>query len=149
MSNNTQCLSPFREFGNFRFLVTSASPQPPHLQSFSVWPGYCLPFYRKLETMTLRIHKSDERNRVVLTLIGRIQTGQVSEIEALLTSETDHDSVVLDLRDVRLLDRDAVLFLARSEAAGTKLRNCSAFIREWITRERNEMHRAKPEHQQL
>ena len=99
--------------------------------------------------MTLRIHKSDERDRLVLTLIGRIQTEQVSELEALLMSVTACDSVVLDLKDVKLLDRGAVLFLARSEAAGAKLRNCSAFIREWITRERNEMQRAKPEHQQL
>ena len=99
--------------------------------------------------MTLQIQKSDERNRVVLTLIGRIRADQVSELEALLTSVTDYDSVVLDLKDVRLVDRDAVLFLTRTETAGAKLRNCSAFIREWITRERNEMQRAKPEHQQL
>ena len=99
--------------------------------------------------MTLRIHKSDERDRLVLTLIGRIQTDQVSELDALLMLGTACDSVVLDLKEVKLLDRDAVLFLARSEAAGAKLRNCSAFIREWITRERNEMQRAKPEHQQL
>ena len=77
--------------------------------------------------MTLQIQKSDERNRVVLTLIGRIRADQVSELEALLTPVTDYDSVVLDLKDVRLLDRDAVLFLARTETAGAKLRNCSAF----------------------
>lgn len=99
--------------------------------------------------MTLRIQKSDERNRVVLTLIGRIRADQVSELEALLTSVPDYDSMVLDLKDVKLVDRDAVLFLARTETAGVKLRNCSAFIREWILQERNKMQRTKPEHQQL
>jgi anti-anti-sigma regulatory factor len=94
--------------------------------------------------MTLRIQKSDEHNRVVLTLVGRIQANQVSELEALLGSETDHN-LVLDLKDVKLVDRDAVRFLARSEAEGAKLRNCSAFIREWISQERNEMQRVKAE----
>ena len=99
--------------------------------------------------MTLRIQKSDERSQVVLTLIGRIRADLIPELEALLMSVTDHNSVVLDLKDVKLVDRDAVLFLARSEAAGAKLRDCSAFIREWITREQNATQRAKPEHQQL
>ena len=94
--------------------------------------------------MTLRIQKSDEHNRVVLNLIGRIQANQVAELEALLKSETDHN-LVLDLKDVKLVDRDAVRFLARSEAEGAKLRNCSAFIREWISQERNEMQRVKAE----
>jgi anti-anti-sigma regulatory factor len=99
--------------------------------------------------MTLRVQKSDERNRVVLRLIGRIQIDQVSELEALLASVTDRQSAVLDLRDVKLVDRDAVLFLARTESAGAELRNCTAFIRQWISQERNEIRRAKAEHQEL
>ena len=99
--------------------------------------------------MTLRIQKSDECNRVVLTLIGRIQTDQVSELEALLAAVADHNSVAVDLKDVRLVDREAVLFLARTEAAGAQLRNCSAFIRQWISQERNEMQRAEAQHQEL
>ena len=95
--------------------------------------------------MTLRIQKSDERNRVVLTLAGRIQAEQVSELQALLASVADHHPVILDLKDVKLADLEAVRFLARSEAAGAKLRNCSAFIREWISQERNEMQRVKAE----
>jgi anti-anti-sigma regulatory factor len=98
--------------------------------------------------MTLRIRRSDEHNRVVLTLIGRIQADQVPELETLLTSGTDHN-VVLDLKEIKLVDRDAVRFLAQSEAEGTKLRNCSAFIREWISQERNEMQRKEAEQQQL
>jgi hypothetical protein len=44
---------------------------------------------------------------------------------------------VLDLEQVKLVDRDAVLFLALSGALGAELRNCSAFIRKWIDQERN------------
>jgi hypothetical protein len=98
--------------------------------------------------MTLRIERLDEHKQVVLTLIGRIQADQVPQLEALLSSETEHN-VVLDLKYVKLVDREAVRFLAHSEAEGAMLRSCSGFIREWISRERNDMQRAKAEHQQL
>jgi len=42
--------------------------------------------------------------------------------------------IVLELSDVMLVDADAVRFLAVAEAAGTELRNCPLFVREWIRR---------------
>lgn len=42
----------------------------------------------------------------------------------------------MDLRDVGIVDREAVKVLAFSEVNGIELRNCPAYIREWITRER-------------
>ena len=95
---------------------------------------------RKAERMTLRIDISDECDRVVFTLTGRIQAEQVSELQALLKSELTEQSLVLDLREVKLVDRDAVRFLAEVEAKGARLRNCSAFVREWISRERGMQH---------
>jgi anti-anti-sigma regulatory factor len=89
--------------------------------------------------MTLRIDISDEHEKVVFTLIGRIQADQVPELHALLQSEARDLNLVLDLKYVKLVDRDAVRFLAQVEAQGAKLRNCSAFIREWISQERNGM----------
>lgn len=86
--------------------------------------------------MTLRIDISDERDRVVFTLSGRIQAEQISELQALVKSDLPDHSLVLDLKEVKLVDRDAVRFLAQIEAQGTRLRNCSAFIREWISQER-------------
>jgi len=47
----------------------------------------------------------------------------VAELESVLESETDLQKV-LNLKDVRLVDRDAVRFLARCEANGTALENC-------------------------
>ena len=104
--------------------------------------------------MTLRIDISDERERVIFTLTGRIQADQVSELQTLVHSELPDHNLVLDLAQVKLVDRDAVRFLAQIEAQGARLRNCSAFIREWISQERNEMkraqiERAQAEHQQL
>lgn len=86
--------------------------------------------------MTLRIEISDERDRVVFTLTGRIQADQVSELQTLLRSELPDHNLVLDLRDVKLVDREAVRFLADVEARGATLRNCSPFIRQWILQER-------------
>lgn len=87
--------------------------------------------------MTLRIDISDEQERVVFRLTGRIQADQVSELQAILRSELPDHHLIVDLKDVKLVDRDAVRFLAQIEAQGAKLRNCAAFIRQWIRRERN------------
>jgi anti-anti-sigma regulatory factor len=89
--------------------------------------------------MTLRIDISDERDRVVFTLTGRIQAEQISELQAILKSDLPEHSLVVDLKEVKLVDRDAVRFLAGIEAQGAKLRNCSAFVREWILQERQGM----------
>jgi anti-anti-sigma regulatory factor len=99
--------------------------------------------------MTLRIDISDERERVIFTLTGRMQAKHVSELQTLVHSEHPDRGLVLDLTEVKLVDRDAVRFLAQIETQGARLRNCSAFIREWISRERIEMKRAEAEHQQL
>jgi anti-anti-sigma regulatory factor len=89
--------------------------------------------------MTLRIDISDERDRVVFTLTGRIQAEQLSELQALVKSDLPDHNLVLDLKEVKLVDRDAVRFLAEIEAQGTRLRNCSTFVRQWISRERDGM----------
>lgn len=86
--------------------------------------------------MTLKIQKSLEREQVIFTLAGRIQEEQVAQLLALLRSESPEQQIVMDLRNVKLIDREGVLFLARSEAEGTELRNCSGFIRKWINQER-------------
>jgi len=51
-------------------------------------------------------------------------------IDDLLAQETD--PVALDLGEVALVDREAVKFLATLDARGVELRNCPAFIREWM-----------------
>lgn len=86
--------------------------------------------------MTLRIRRSDQHKNVVLTLSGRIQAQHIPELQTLSGSQPA-DKLVLDLKEVKLVDLDAVRFLAQSEAKGAKLTNCPAFIREWISQERN------------
>jgi anti-anti-sigma regulatory factor len=75
---------------------------------------------------------------VVFTVSGRIDSENVDELKALFASEAKGRGIVLDLKDLTLVDRDTVRFLERCEADSIKLKNCPAYIREWITRERHE-----------
>jgi anti-anti-sigma regulatory factor len=74
---------------------------------------------------------------VVFTLSGRMDAENVAELETLLGTEAKGRRIVLDLKDLTLVDRDAVSFLERCQADSVKLKNCPAYIREWITRERH------------
>ena len=85
----------------------------------------------------LKIQKT-ANGEVILRLSGRMDSENVGELEALLRSEGEGRSVVLDLKDLTLVDRGAVRFLARCEADSIKIKNCPAYIREWITRERRD-----------
>jgi predicted metal-binding protein len=85
--------------------------------------------------MTLRIERSARQGMMVFTLSGRMKAEEVAELKALFA--TDYRSIVLDLRDVRLADRDAVKFLRDCQADGMKLENCPAYVREWMEREKD------------
>jgi anti-anti-sigma regulatory factor len=78
---------------------------------------------------------------VVFTVIGRMHAENVGELENLIRSETPGRPIVLNLKDLTLVDREAVGFLAHCAASGIQLKNCSAYIREWIARERDECNR--------
>ena len=72
---------------------------------------------------------------MVFTLSGRIKAGDVAELQTLFESEGQDHHLALDLKEVKLVDRDAVRFLAHCEAEGTTLMNCPVYIREWMRRE--------------
>lgn len=74
---------------------------------------------------------------VVFTLSGRMDAEQTVVLKTLFRDEAEGRQIVLDLKDLTLVDRDAVQFLKRCESDSIKLRNCPAYIREWIERERN------------
>jgi anti-anti-sigma regulatory factor len=84
----------------------------------------------------LRIQRAVAGQHVVFTLSGRIQGAQVAELQRLFALEAAGVSLVLDLHEVELVDRQAVRFLAQCEAEGITLVHCPAYIREWIEREK-------------
>src|ERR1700723_685689 len=72
---------------------------------------------------------------VIFTLSGRIEAEDLGELRRLLALEGPGSQIALDLKDVTLVDRDAIKYLADCEADGTKLANCPPYVREWIGRE--------------
>ena len=85
-------------------------------------------------------------NLGVLFISGRITGEHVDILKGVLEQESG--GFAIDLKNVLLVDREAVKLLALSEANGTELRNCPPYIREWVTRERAEM-RERPSEQGL
>ena len=71
---------------------------------------------------------------VMLRLSGRIDGENVDTLREVMGQEKGR--LALDLTEVRLVDREAVKLLALSEANGVEFRNCPAYIREWVSRER-------------
>jgi anti-anti-sigma regulatory factor len=83
----------------------------------------------------LKIQRSSNA-QVVIKLSGRMDAENIGELDTLVRKEADDRRIVLDLRDLTLLDQDAVNFLKRCEEDNITLKNCPAYIREWITRGR-------------
>ena len=84
----------------------------------------------------LKITRS-ANGEVVFKVSGRIDEDNVSELKTLFKTETNGRRIVLDIKDLTLVDRDGVIFLGQCQAEGIELKNCPAYIREWIKRERD------------
>ena len=78
----------------------------------------------------LRLERSRDSN--LLRVSGRIDAENLAELKVQM--QIHPSPIALELGEVTLVDADAVRFLAMAEAAGTELRNCPLFIREWIRR---------------
>ena len=84
--------------------------------------------------MTCKIERVETgEGPVVLRVCGHIQVEHISTVAELIGGEGGR--VALDLTEVTLVDRDAVTLLAITERRGVELRNCPAFLREWIANE--------------
>jgi predicted metal-binding protein len=87
--------------------------------------------------MTFRIETAARGRFPVFVLSGRIEKPAIAELSRLFELQTDYRSVVLDLKDVSVVDRDVMRFFVRCEADGVKLENCPAYVREWMEREKD------------
>jgi ABC-type transporter Mla MlaB component len=81
-----------------------------------------------------KIRRSEDEGSVTFALSGRIEEEHLPELQKLLEVETQAKltAITLDLVDVRLVDREAIRFLAACEAKGIMLKNCPSYVREWI-----------------
>jgi hypothetical protein len=84
--------------------------------------------------MTCKIERlAGSGNSVVIRVCGHVQVEQVRTIAELIGEECQ--GAVLDLMEVMLVDRDVVTFLAACDRQGVELKNCPAFLKEWIAKE--------------
>ena len=84
----------------------------------------------------LRIQRTTDRAAIVLTVSGRLDAENVSELRRSLDMVPAGDAVVIDLADLVLADRDVVRLLREFEASERiVLRNCPAYIRIWMAAE--------------
>jgi len=87
--------------------------------------------------MTFRIENAARGTFTVFILSGRIETPAIAELRRLFKCQTDYQDIVLDLKDVSVIDREVMRFLLRCEAVGVRLENCTPYIREWMEREKD------------
>ena len=118
------------------------------------WPGWPighpvkLPFFnssqlarrlhsnrRRYAGRVLRIQRS-ESSEAHFTLSGQMDQEAMAELETMISAETSVRRIVLNLKDLLLVDEEVVIFLERCESAGITLENCPPYIREWINRQR-------------
>ena len=85
--------------------------------------------------MTFRIERLiSGENDIVLRVSGRAHDECMKSIRELIEAETGR--IALDLAEVTLANPDAAAFFAAYEFKGVELRNCPAYIRSLIDKER-------------
>jgi hypothetical protein len=82
----------------------------------------------------LKVRRS-ANGEVVFTVSGRLGADNLGQLSAPLGAETAGRTLVLDLKDLVLVDHDAVHFLRVCEEDRIVLRNCPPYIRAWMARE--------------
>ena len=83
----------------------------------------------------LRIQRK-ANGKVVFSLSGRIEPQDIDELRRLFGLELSAVPIVLNLKELVLVDGDGVEFLAGCEAAGMALENCPGYVRKWIDQRR-------------
>jgi ABC-type transporter Mla MlaB component len=104
------------------------------------YDGTAIAFNRRVYAMRnpmLRITRK-ANGEIVFKVSGQLDAENIAEIASVIGAEEKGSRIVLDLEDLRSVDCEAVRFLDESEEQTVELKNCGAYIREWIRRERLE-----------
>ena len=86
--------------------------------------------------MTFRIETGARGRFSVFILSGQLETQAIAELRKLFELQTHRSDIVLDLKDVGVVDRAAIGFFVRCEEDGVNLENCPSYIREWMEKEK-------------
>jgi anti-anti-sigma regulatory factor len=83
----------------------------------------------------LRIQRSAS-DATVLKVSGEIGVDDLTELREIISREPDA-GLVLDLRELKLIDAAGIQFLVRCEARGIRVENRPAYVREWMLKEKH------------
>ena len=92
----------------------------------------------------LKILRSTRNEQAIFTLVGRVAGENLAELKRLIGLEPRDHNLVLDLKDVTLVDQSAIRFLTQCDTEGLMLENCPAYIRDWIAAEKQRNRRREP-----
>lgn len=84
----------------------------------------------------LRIQR-EANGEVVLKISGRLDGENLAELKKLIDLEGGGRSIILDLRELTLVDHEAVGFLRECDSDGIELKNLPPYVGEWIARQRD------------
>src|SRR5262249_8034775 len=85
--------------------------------------------------MVLKMERVADGETTILRLSGRIQSEHLSQLQEQIEAGTEN--IIMELDEVKLVDRDVVCYLRDCEAKGIVLSQCPLYIREWIDREKS------------
>jgi hypothetical protein len=123
---------------NHRFLAEKSAISENTATCFPATASYSNTFERRAlctyeTTVTLKIETLSGEHGTTLKLIGRIRAEHLAELRRQIAASAP---TALELKEVTLVDAEVVRFLSACESEGIHLQHCSAYIREWIVRER-------------
>jgi len=84
--------------------------------------------------MVLKIDKVSDERSISLYLSGRLRSEDIEQVQGQMKGRTQ--KFILNLAEVKLVDRDAVRFLGDCERSGVELDQCPRYVRDWIDREK-------------
>ena len=73
-----------------------------------------------------------------MTLSGRIQEADLTELQKLLECEAGDHSLTLDLKEVRLVDRNVIGLVVGCKARDVNIANCPAYSQQRVESEGHE-----------
>ena len=85
--------------------------------------------------MTFRIQTSMSEKGVTYTLSGLLDLEGFAELQKHIERTANGHQITFDLLDIQLVDRNAVSKLAACQSTGVEVRNCPAYVRDWMSRE--------------
>ncbi len=85
--------------------------------------------------MILKIERTRDSRKARLRLSGEFRSHHLDQVKAEIRRG---DPIALDLEEVDLVDIEAIRFLNAREDEGISVLHCSPYIKEWMSRERQE-----------